>query len=349
MDINLLSPHRLDRLRELVADATRIVICCHKSPDGDALGSSLAWAEYLHSQGKDATVVVPDAYPDFLQWLPNAEGIIRYDKYPERAAGLLSAADLIFCLDFNTTSRVGDMQAVLDASPAQKILFDHHLSPDIKTVMRVSEKKLSSTSEIVFRIVWQLGAFDAMSKQFAICLYCGMMTDTGAFTYNSSDAEIYYIISQLLTKKFDKDLIYRKVYNNYSASCIRMRGYMMYEKLQVFPNEHAAYFTITKDDMARFQFVKGDAEGLVNEPLRIKKMRMSISLREDSEKENLVWVSLRSVGPWHCNKIAETFFNGGGHPNAAGGHLHCTIQEAEKIARDAIQHFAKINDPSPKS
>lgn len=348
MDINLLGEKELSELKELIDTSEHIVICCHKSPDGDAVGSSLGWAEYLQSMGKEPAAIVPDAYPDFLQWLPGAERMVRYDKHREKADELLSEADLIFCLDFNTTSRVAAMQESLEASPAKKVMIDHHLSPDINAAMCISEPKLSSTSEIVFRLVWQLGAFEQMSKNFAICLYCGMMTDTGAFTYSSSYCEIYYIISQLLTKKFDKDLIYRRVYNNYSESCIRMRGYMMYEKLRVFPKEYASYFTITREEMQRFHFIKGDAEGLVNQLLRIKKMRLSMSLREDTEKDNLVWVSIRSIGPWHCNKIAELFFNGGGHPNAAGGHLHCSIEEAEEIAQKAIQYFANTNSQSAK-
>ena len=344
MNINLLSKTQLECLQKLIATAQHIVICCHKSPDGDAIGASLAWAEYLQSLGKNPKVIVPDAYPDFLQWLPHSERIIRYDKHQEKCNELLAGAELIFCLDFNTTSRVADMQAALDASPAQKIMFDHHLSPSINTVFSVSEPHLSSTSEIIFRLVWQLGAFETMSNHFAVCIYCGMMTDTGAFTYSSSYGEIYYILSQLLTKHFDKDEVYRKVYNNYSDSCIRMRGYVMYQKLQVLADQHASYFTITREDMQRFHFMKGDAEGLVNEPLRIKNMRLSISLREDTEKDNLVWVSLRSGSGYACNKLAEDFFNGGGHPNASGGHLDCSMQEAEQITRQAIQHFAKQVD-----
>ncbi len=340
MNIDILNENELAELQRLVNNARQIIVCCHKSPDGDAIGSSLAWAEYLRHIGKTPSVIIPDAYPDFLQWLPNTERILRYDKHRVRANELFAKADLIFCLDFNATNRVADMRVALESSPAQRIMFDHHLAPDMETALQVSSQHLSSTSELVFRIVWQLGAFEQMNKHFAVSAYCGMMTDTGGFTYNSSNSEIFFIISQLLTKGFDKDKIYRNVYNNYSDWCIRFRGYLMYKKLNYFPEQHASYFTITREDMHRFHFIKGDAEGVSNEPLRIKGMRLSISMREDTEKDNLVWVSLRSVDHYHCNGIAEKFFNGGGHPNAAGGSLHCSIEEAEQIARRAIDDFS---------
>ena len=339
MQIDILSEQEAAVLQELTAASSHIVVTCHKSPDGDALGSSLAWADYLRSQGKEPVVLIPDAYPDFLQWLPNTEKIIRYDKHREEGDLLLKTAHLIFCLDFNEPSRVDEMQASIEASPARKVMIDHHLNPQMDTALTVSHPDLCSTSELVFRIVWQLGAFDAMPKTWAVAIYCGMMTDTGGFTFNSSRAEIFFIIGQLLTKHIDKDKIFRKVYNNYSSWAIRMRGYVMCHKLNVFDDRHAAYFAISRKDMRDFHFLKGDAEGLVNEPLRIKGMRLSISLREDDRKPNLVWVSLRSVDDFPCNRMAERYFTGGGHLNASGGRLLCSLDEAERITRQAIAEF----------
>ena len=342
MKINLLSDEDVALLKKYVSEASNIVLCCHKSPDGDALGSCLALAEYLKQVGKQPMVAIPDAYPDFLQWLPNTEKVVRYDKHKEEVEEAFEKADLVFCLDINDAERLHAMKAAFDKANCKVVMIDHHVHPSLDCDLSVSFPRLSSTSEIVFRIVWQLGCFEDMNKHFATAVYTGMMTDTGAFTYNSSYPEIYFIISQLLTKRIDKDRIYRKVYNNYSDWCIRMRGYIMFKKLNVLASEHACYFTITRDDMSRFHFIKGDAEGLVNEPLRIKGMRMSISLREDTDRENVVWVSLRSVDNFYCDVIAREFFNGGGHPNAAGGNLNCSISEAEAIVRKAIKRFAEL-------
>ena len=168
-----------------------------------------------------------------------------------------------------------------------------------------------------------------------------MMTDTGGFTYNSSRPEIFLIISHLLEKGVDKDDIYNRVNHNYSSWCIRMRGYMMMQKLNVYEDLHASYFTLTREEMQRFHYIKGDAEGLVNEPLKIKGLKLSIYLREDTVRDNLIFVSLRSSCGFHCKQVAEKFFNGGGHADAAGGKLHCSMDEAKEIAKNAIKYFAE--------
>ena len=337
---DILSAAECGKLLSLIDEAESIVLCCHVNPDGDAIGSCLGWAEYLRTRGKAPSIVIPDQYPDFLQWMPGTEKIMRYDKRKEEADRLLAGADLLFCLDFNQTLRTDAMAPALDASPAAKVMFDHHLAPAIDgCAMTVSNTAMCSTCEIVFRVVWQLGGFGDMGAAFASPVYCGMMTDTGGFTYNSTRPGVYFIISQLLTKGIDKDKIYRNVYNNYSENRMRLVGYVLYRKLVVDSACHASYFTLTKRDCRDFHFIKGDAEGLVNMPLQIKGLRLSISLREDLYKDNLVWVSLRSVDGFPCNKMAEMFFNGGGHLNASGGRLFCSIDEAVEVAKRAIKHF----------
>ncbi len=341
MKIEILSADELALLQQIIKESQNIIITCHKSPDGDALGASLAWSEYLQQLGKKPTIIIPDAFPDFLQWLSGTEKIIRYDKHTEQAKEMLSHTDLIFCLDFNAYSRVDDMSESLQHSPAKLVMIDHHLNPTLPTVLDISHPLKSSTCELVFRIIWQMEGFDQMTARCAADIYCGMMTDTGGFTYNSNDPTIFFIISQLLTKSIDKDKIYRNVFNNYSTWAIRLRGYILCHKLNVINDFHASYFSLSRRDMKDFHFVKGDAEGLVNEPLKIKGMKLSVSLREDDRRDNLVWVSLRSVDNFPCNEMAASFFNGGGHLNASGGHLNCSLKEAEEHVRNAINSYAE--------
>ena len=252
---------------------------------------------------------------------------------------MLKIADLVFCLDFNSAQRTDDMADALCASPAQKVLIDHHPNPDVPTTLCISHPEMSSTCELVFRIVWQMGLFDNLGKHFAIPIYCGMMTDTGGFTFNSNNPEIFYIISQLLTKRINKDKIYRNVYHNYSEHRLRMVGHVLCNRLVVDEKHHAAYYTLTREDQKQFRFIKGDAEGLVNMPLQIKGLKLSISLREDTDRDRTVWVSLRSVDDFPCNEVAAQFFNGGGHLNASGGRLYCSMAEAVKIVEQALQAF----------
>ena len=326
-------------LRSLIADADTIVLCCHQNPDGDAMGAMLGWGAVMQHLGKEPLMVVPDMFPDYLQWLPNTEKVVRYDKRKDFVDTVLKIADLVFCLDFNSLSRTDAMEEALKISPAKKVLIDHHPNPDVDTTICISRPEASSASELVFRIVWQMGLFEELGKHYAVPVYCGMMTDTGGFTFNSNDPDVFFIISQLLTKHINKDKIYRNVYHNYSEHRLRMVGFVLCNRLVVDDKRHAAYYTLTRDDQKQFHFVKGDAEGLVNMPLQIKGLKLSISLREDTERENLVWVSLRSVDAFPCNKMAAQFFNGGGHLNASGGRVYGTIEDAVKTVEEAFRTF----------
>uniref|UniRef100_UPI004025FA48 DHH family phosphoesterase n=1 Tax=Prevotella sp. TaxID=59823 RepID=UPI004025FA48 len=277
----------------------------------------------------------------FLNWLPGRVRIVRFDKHPEDVKRMFNQADLVVCLDFNMYSRIDDMGEVLKTSKADVIMIDHHLGSDVDCSLKVSFPEASSTCELLFRVVWQMGGFDEMAQRFAIPCYCGMMTDTGGFTFNSSRPEIFFIICQLLTKGIDKDKIYRNVYNNYSSWAIRLRGFLMSQKLNVLDDLHASYYTMTRKDMKDFHYVRGDSEGLVNVPLQIKGMKCSISLREDDRIDNRIWVSLRSVDDFSVEEMAKRFFNGGGHLNASGGKLDCTMDEAVKITKEAINYYSE--------
>ncbi|MBR4275853.1 MAG: DHH family phosphoesterase [Prevotella sp.] len=361
MTIDLLTQDEVAQLRDLVSTSTHIVNICHTNADGDALGSVLSWAEYLRQQGKQVTVIVPDMYPDFLQWLPGTQDIIRFDKKRELATQLLQEADLVCCMDLNTLSRSSEeIERVLLEAHTPLLLIDHHpltnvnANPncELRTVhcelctanwkLSLSYPTMSSTAEVAFRLIWQLGGYESMTRNMAVNIYCGMMTDTGGFTFNSSRPEIFFIISQLIAKGIDKDRIYRNIYHVFSVDRLRLTGYILYQKMKVLTPLRASYYTISREEQKRFHFIKGDAEGLVNLPLQIKGHRLSISMREDTEKDNLIWISLRSVDDFPCNKMAEEFFNGGGHKNASGGKLYCSLDEAEKTARQAIQAYAKM-------
>lgn len=324
------------KLRSLIDGAENIVVCCHVSPDGDAVGSILGWTEVLKLMGKEPLMVVPDQYPDYLQWLPNTEKIVRYDKRSDYVDMVLKIADLVFCMDFNTFSRTDAMADVLKNCQAPVVLIDHHLDPNIRCEICVSHPEMSSTCELVFRVAWQMGVFERLGRHFAAAVYCGMMTDTGGFTYNSSSPDIYFIISQLLTKRINKDKIYRNVFHNYSESRLRLVGHVLCNRLVVDAERHAAYYTLSREDQKAFHFVKGDSEGIVNMPLQIKGLRLSISLREDTSKDHVINVSLRSVDDFPCNSMAADFFNGGGHLNASGGKLHGTLDEAVKVVEKAL-------------
>lgn len=343
---NIIEQSQIERFATWVKEAQNIIIVSHVAPDGDAIGSSLGLFHYLLEQGKNVRVVVPNAYPDFLRWMPGSRDILLYDHCPPVVKELVAAADLICCLDFNELSRIDALGEVIGASNARKFLIDHHLNPGNFCDEIISHPEISSTSELVFRLICGLGGYEQLTHAAAECIYTGMMTDTGGFTFNSNNREIYLIIGQLLDKDIDKDEIYRRVYNTYSESRLRLMGFVL-SRMFVYRPLHAALISLTKQEQSRFNYIRGDSEGFVNIPLSINHVIFSCFLREDTEKP-IIKVSLRSVGTFPCNQVAAEFFNGGGHLNASGGEFYGTMEQARARFEEALQKYkplltAKVN------
>ncbi len=329
----------IDLFGEWLKETEKIVIVTHISPDGDAMGSSLGLYHFLTSQGKTVNIIVPNAFPEFLKWMPGAKDITLYDKNKECANKLIADADMICCLDFNALKRIEEMGIAVKEAKARKVMIDHHPFPDDICSIVMSHPEISSTSELVFRLISRMGCFDDITKEGAECIYTGMMTDTGSFTYNSNNQEIYFIISQLISKGIDKDDINRNVYNTYSESRLRLMGYVLHSKMKVYPEYQAAMISLTQDELKEFNYVKGDSEGFVNIPLSIKEVKFVVFFREDTD---MIKVSLRSVGDFPCNKFASEYFGGGGHLNASGGEFYGTMQQAIEIFEQALEKYKPL-------
>ena len=332
---------KINKLKTYIGKGDKIVIVSHELPDGDAIGSSLGLYHYLMSfDKKSIKVIMPNNFPEFLKWMPGANDIVIYDQYPDFATQLISEADVLFCLDLNAVKRVGKMASAVIASDARKVMIDHHLEPEDFCRIVISHPEMSSTSELVFRIICALGDVDMIEKEGAECFYTGMMTDTGSFGYNSNSAEIYVIVSELIKKGIDKDDIYRMVNQVYSESRLRLMGYVLYEKMRVYTDKRTALFTLRQDELNRFKYKSGDTEGFVNLPLSINGIYFSVFFREET---NLIKISLRSIGEFPCNKFAALYFNGGGHKNASGGEYYGTLDEAVKVFEDGLMQFNPNN------
>src|SRR5690606_32983975 len=173
-------------VEKLLASPKKIVIVGHKNPDGDAIGSCLGLYFFLKSVGHSATVIMPNDFPDFLKWLPGVENIVVHEKDTVFSKQKIEEADLIFTLDFNSLDRIGDLQIILEKSDAKFVMIDHHQQPADYAVATFSDVKMSSTSEMVFHFMAALGQEDKLSKDIAVNLYTGIMTDTGSFRFSST-------------------------------------------------------------------------------------------------------------------------------------------------------------------
>lgn len=335
----VIASQKISEVEELLNQYEKIVIVTHVSPDGDAIGSSLGLYHYLVDSGNDVTIIIPNSFPDFLRWLKGAKDILDYEKYPEFARKLIEEAELIFCLDFNIPKRIGPMGELVEAAKAKKILVDHHPEPSDFCDVTISHPEISSTSELVFRLICRMGDFEVMSKESAEAIYTGMMTDTGAFTYNSNDAQIYYIIGELLKKGINKDQIYSNVYHSYTVDRYRMLGYVLSEKMKIYQEYNAALITLTNEEQKRYGAKKGDTEGFANLPLNIKGVIFSAFFREDN---GMVKISFRSQGDFPANKFSAECFNGGGHLNAAGGEFYGTLGDAVAIYEKMLPEYKEL-------
>ena len=319
------------------------VICTHVNPDGDAIGSSLAMKLYLERKGKQATVVVPNVFPDFLKWLPGADSILIHTKQADQVKAALDSADLVIVCDLNQPMRLGGMEEVVMASTAPRILIDHHLDPNTEFCeVTVSEPAMCATGEVICHLLSQQGELDDISADEATCLYCAMMCDTGAFSFNSNRPVIYEHISHLLARGIDKDKIYRNVFWTASEGRLRLQGYLLYVNMKVLHERHATIMTLTNEERRRFKVKNGDTEGIVNIPLQMLGTKLSIFINEDTEHPGIMKLSLRSVDDFPCDQMASRFFGGGGHKNASGGKLQCTMAEAIERVKAAIEAYADL-------
>lgn len=332
----IISENSIQKAKKIIEHCRKIVIVTHVAPDGDAIGSSLALYHFLLEWGKEVNVLVPNNFPSSFKWMDGAKDIIIAEWQANTAKELMSAADLIFCLDFNAPKRVDQLSSELEASRAQKIMIDHHPCPLEFCDVTISHPEISSTSELIFRFICRMGMFDYMNRSCAESIYTGMMDDTGAFTYNSNHRHIYYIIGELLEKGIDKDAIYDKVYHHYSVNRLRLQGYLLHEKMKIYENYHTALITVSQEEQQRFQCKKGDMEGFSNMPLSIDGILFAGFIRED---ENKVKISLRSKGDFPANRFAAEVFNGGGHLNASGGEFLGSLEDAIARFEDALPRY----------
>ncbi|MNJ84389.1 Bifunctional oligoribonuclease and PAP phosphatase NrnA [compost metagenome] len=323
---------------KLVEQAQLIVITSHKSPDGDSIGSSLALFHLLKKWNKSVRVVHPDPAPAFLHWVQGQEEIIDFERSPGKAKEALGQADLIFCLDYNEPSRVGEaMQPFLVEAKAQKVMIDHHLHPADFCQQVISDTSASSTCELIYKWVKDIDRLDDLNEVSGAAIYLGIMTDTGSFRFPSVSSFTHEAIGDLIRRGVKHFLIHEAVYDTNTVDRIKLRGFALSEKLVCLNEIHVGYASLSEEELNRFHYQKGDTEGLVNQILGIQGIKMAVLF---VEKEGKVKISFRSKGDYYVNELAKAHFDGGGHAYASGGisseTLEKTIEKFVTFVKDFI-------------
>ena len=311
-----------------------VVITTHRGPDGDAMGSSLALFHLLKKLDHNVQIITPNDYAYFLHWLPGNKDVIIYEEFEEKAKKITNSADLIFLMDLNNIDRIAEYKNCVSNSSATKILIDHHQDPDYKIADIVfSDTKSSSTAELLYNIIQNLNLKHFIDKSTAECLYTGILTDTGSFKYSSTTSNTHNIISDLIERGVEHSKIHDLIYDNTSIDRMRLLGYCLNEKLIIYAENNSAIISLTHEELKRFNFKKGDTEGIINYALAIKGIIFAVFI---VEKDGITKLSLRSKGNFKVNEIAKKHFNGGGHINASGGISQVSVKETVKKVEKII-------------
>ncbi len=333
-----------DQVKEKVFSGAPIVITTHHNPDGDAIGSSLALFNFLQARGLKVSIIVPNDYPGFLKWLTGTSQVIIFNQQKEKAEKLIAEAGIIFCLDYNAIHRAGQMEEPINKATGIKILIDHHLEPASADFnMYFSVVKTSSTSELIWQLLEGIGATSEIDKDIAECLFVGIMTDTGSFSYACNFRDTFEITGQLIAKGVNAEHCHRMVYDTYSESRLRLLGYCLSEKLIILPEFSTAYIALSIKELERFNYKIGDTEGVVNYALSIQGIKLAALL---TERKDRIRLSFRSKGDLSANKIAREYFAGGGHLNAAGGDSFMSLEKTVAKLLEVLAQYKKEIDRS---
>jgi bifunctional oligoribonuclease and PAP phosphatase NrnA len=313
-----------EKISALLKAPRKILITSHANPDGDAIGASLALYGYLIKKNHEVKVMIPDPDPEFLHWMPFHDRLLVFDLNQDQCIESIEEAELIFSVDYNGLGRLNNAAEYVRKAKAARILIDHHEQPDQDFDLKISVTKTSSTSELIYDFIAACGDEDIIDRDIAECIYTGIITDTGSFSYACNYEKTYLITAALHKTGIDGEHIHRLVYDTYSENRLRLLGHAISEKLVVLPGYNAAYISLSKADLERFDYQIGDTEGVVNYALSIKDINLAALF---TEREGHVKVSLRSKGDFSVNEIARKFFNGGGHANAAGANYYFSLEE----------------------
>ncbi len=330
-------------VKSILSQPQKIVIVPHKNPDGDAMGACLGLCGFLRGIGQTAHVISPNDYPKFLKWMPGNEEVINFEWENQEAKEVLDEATLIFTLDFNDLSRVGQMETVLKESQADFIMIDHHQQPGDYAKVTYSDVTMSSTCEMVYNFIAYLGHTDSITAEIATNLYAGIMTDTGSFKYKSTSSNTHRVVADLIDKGADNMDIHRQVFDTNSPSRLHLLGVAL-SNMVILPEYRTAYITLTQEELDQHDFKKGDTEGFVNYGLTLEGIIFALIFIENKD-EGIIKISLRSVGDFSVNQFAREHYDGGGHDNAAGGKSDLSMQETVERFNEILKTYKSELNP----
>ena len=328
-----------ERFDAVIQSPKRMVLACHVNPDGDAVGSVLAMAEFLKRFGHEVKMVVANDFPDFLHWMPNAQEFLVFEKDPDACKSAIAEAECIIMLDFNSLSRSGILHNEIGKTRCPRILVDHHRDPDESQFYCLySSTCVSSASEIVTEIILHYGK-EYLTESISTNLLVGIMTDTGSFAHSIYHPRTFDLVSILVEKSMPYTYIHQLVYDTMSENRLRLLGFSINNRMEVLDEYNTAIIALSKSDLDSFKYQVGDTEGVVNFPLSMQKIKMAVLV---TERQDQIRLSFRSKGDFSVHELANKHFKGGGHTNAAGGTLTCSFEEAVALLKSVLPEYKEL-------
>ncbi len=315
-------------IQQLLATPKKIAVIPHRSPDGDAMGSTLALYHFLLKLNQQPVVIAPNDFPNFLAWLPGSESVLIYENEKEKCTAVLKESELIFLLDFNALHRTGEMEHVLNKLTAPMVMIDHHQKPDGFATYTYSDTSFGSTCQMIYNFIGYLNQKELIDSTIATCIYTGIVTDSGSFRFPSTTGTTHRIVAELIDKGINNSEIHNLLFDNNSYNRLQLMGRAL-QNMKVLPEYKTSYITLTQKELDEFHYEKGDTEGIVNYGLTIKGIHFAAIFIEHKD-ENIIKISFRSQGNFDVNQFARDHFNGGGHINAAGGKSYESMKETVK-------------------
>ncbi len=328
-----------ERFEAVIQSHKRIVLACHVNPDGDAIGSVLAMSEFLRGFGNEVNMVVANDFPEFLHWMPGSEAILVFERQPEDCKTAIAEAEYIIMLDFNSLSRSGILHNEIGKTRCPRILIDHHRDPEESMFYCLySSTCVSSTCEIVTEIILHYGK-EYLTDNISTNLLVGIMTDTGSFAHSIYHPRTFDLVSVLVEKAMPYSYIHEMVYDTMSENRLRLLGFAINNRMEVLDDYSTAIIALNKSDLDSFNYQVGDTEGVVNFPLSMSKIKMAVLV---TERQDQIRLSFRSKGSFSVHELANKYFKGGGHTNAAGGTLTCSFEEAVEQLKSVLPEYKEM-------
>ncbi len=341
------SEFKVEDFYQLIKKSKKIAIVSHKNPDGDAVGSSLAMYHMVKQINSQVGMVIPNAIPENLKWLPGCENIIIFEKEPEKGRRVLEEASLIISVDASGINRFSNEVAeILLRKSEQAVQIDHHkdFTPFAKYSLVLDEEV--STTLIIYYIITNLEEKKLIKKTLpmAYAVYTGLKTDSLSFSTSATSPMAYYVAGELVNLGVKPDLVQFRLYQNNPMEKAKLKSFIFLNRVELL-NKHTAFAYMLMQDYEQFGLTPTDlgTGEVATSLLEFQEVVLAIVVKEDKEG----WkISFRSVGDFPANQVAKNF-GGGGHKNAAGAITNLSPKELKEKLKNILEDYTELlNKPS---